>query len=83
MGNLDSPNQVGNKGDNGDAAPGAAGGSLVSPNQTGSKGNYGSGASQKGGNFTSPGADTNDAETKGHGDGRSSKGNDGKHHLYD
>jgi len=78
MGKLESPNQYGSKGDQG-SAPAEKGGSLVSPIETGNKGDEGSSPEPISGKLISPGYRTNSSEASGHGDGRSSKGNDGKH----
>lgn len=81
MANMESPNQMGNKGNEGasEVKP-ASGGKLVSPNQFSDKGGEGSGADQaSGGKIVSPNYSTAAKEANGHGDGRSGKGNDGKH----
>lgn len=76
MGELVSPNQMGDKGNKGEA-PANQGGSLVSPREVGNKGGAGAGADQaSGGKIVSPGGMGNAKEANGHGDGRSSKGND-------
>ena len=78
MGKLESPNQMGNKGDMDKEVAGPSGGKLISPSQFDGKGEAGTAPSNNtSGKITSPSYETNDKESKGHGDGRSAKGNDG------
>lgn len=66
---LESPNQVGHKGNHG-SAPSGQGGKLISPNQTGTKGDKSpSGDGAPGGRLESPGR-TNASEAKNHDNGR-------------
>lgn len=80
MGELQSPNQQGDKGNPGGDSGTAKGGSLVSPIKFDAKGEAGTEVSQPGGKLVSPNYGSAAKEANGHGDGRSAKGNDAPKH---